>query len=312
VPTSSADARSVIDLLKARIARGSRRPHGDGASIALAVEGGAMRGVISAGMVSALEALGYIDAFDAVYGSSAGAVNAAYFLAGQARLGTSIYHQDINNAQFIDTRRALLGRPIVNLGFLLDDVARSRKPLDVERLLRSPTPFHVLATDVDRQNAAVFKDFATADLLFGALRSGATMPVVAGGPYAYVGGRYLDASLSEPIPVPTAEADGHTHILALLTRTGGVRPDVSAFDRYFVVPRLRRISPDLAERYLSRAAPYAELVRTIDAGRGPLGLAHVLAIRVENLRISKLERRRDVLEFGARRGDEAVRKMFGQ
>jgi predicted patatin/cPLA2 family phospholipase len=271
-----------------------------------------MRGVISAGMVSALEALGYIDAFDAVYGSSAGAVNAAYFLAGQARLGTSIYHQDINNRRFIDTRRALLGRPIVNLGFLLDDVARARKRLDVERLLGSPTPLHVLATDVDRQRAAVFKDFTTADQLFGALRAGATMPVVAGGPFTYAGGRYLDASLSEPIPVPTSEADGHTHVLALLTRTGGMRPDVSAFDRYFVVPRLRRISPDLAERYLHRAAPYAELVRTIDAGRGPLGHAHVLAIRVENLHISKLEWRREVLELGAKRGEEAVRVVFGE
>ena len=306
---SPPDSHSVVDLLRARVARGSRRPHGDGASIALAIEGGAMRGVISAGMVSALEELGYIDAFDAVYGSSAGAVNAAYFLAGQARLGTSIYHQDINNRRFIDTRRALIGQPIVNLAYLLDDVARRRKRLDVERLLGSPTPLHVLATDVDSRSASVFKGFASADLLFGALRSGATMPVVAGGPYAYAGGRYLDASLSEPIAVPTAEADGHTHVLALLTRTGGVRPDVSAFDRYFVVPRLRRISADLAVRYLNRAEPYAALIHMIDAGRGPLGRARVFGIRVD-LPISKLERRREVLELGAKSGYDAVRAIF--
>ena len=61
-----------------------------------------MRGVVSAGMVSALEELGLTHAFDAVYGSSAGAINAAYFLAGQARLGTTIYYEDINNARFID------------------------------------------------------------------------------------------------------------------------------------------------------------------------------------------------------------------
>ena len=57
-----------------------------------------------------------------MYGSSAGAINAAYFLAGQARLGTTIYYEDINNAQFIDLLRPLRGRPIVDLGFLLDDV----------------------------------------------------------------------------------------------------------------------------------------------------------------------------------------------
>src|SRR5579871_2481947 len=88
--------QSIFELLRARADRGSVRPHADGASIALCVEGGAMRGVVSAGMVSALEELGLVTAFDAVYGSSAGAINAAYFLAGQARLGTTIYFEDIN------------------------------------------------------------------------------------------------------------------------------------------------------------------------------------------------------------------------
>jgi hypothetical protein len=93
----------------------SRAPHDDGARIALCVEGGAMRGVVSAGMVSALEDLGLVHAFDAVYGSSAGAINAAYFLAGQAGFGTAIYSEDINNHQFISMRRAIGGRPIVDL-----------------------------------------------------------------------------------------------------------------------------------------------------------------------------------------------------
>ena len=125
----------MIDLLQARAARGSRAPHGDGARIALAVEGGAMRGVVSAGMVSALEHLGMTHAFDAVYGSSAGAINGAYFLAGQANLGTTIYSEDINNRRFIDMRRPLTGRPIVDLGFLIDDVATRLKPLDTARVL---------------------------------------------------------------------------------------------------------------------------------------------------------------------------------
>jgi len=86
-----------------------------------------MRGVISAGMLSALEDLGYLGSFDAVYGSSAGAINAAYFVAGQASLGTTIYYEDINNTAFIRLGRAAAGRPIVDLGYLLDDVARRRK-----------------------------------------------------------------------------------------------------------------------------------------------------------------------------------------
>ncbi len=42
---------------------------------ALIVQGGCMRGVFSAGSLIALEKLGLSQAFDAVYGSSGGAVN---------------------------------------------------------------------------------------------------------------------------------------------------------------------------------------------------------------------------------------------
>jgi predicted patatin/cPLA2 family phospholipase len=301
----------VIDRLRERVARGSRRPHDDGVSIALVVEGGAMRGVISAGMVWALEDLGLVDAFDAIYGSSAGAINAAYFLAGQAGLGTSIYYEDINNARFIDLRRPVYGRPIVNLGFLLDDVAIRRKALAVPKVLASATPLTVLATDVETRQPAALNGFTDAADLFGALRASATMPVMAGRPHVYHGRAYLDASLSEPIPVPTAERDGHTHVLALLTRVGGMRPQPSAFDRYFVGPRLRRVSPALAEQYLRRATPYAELMHQIDAGTGPLGRAHVLAVRAGDCHIGRLERRRTVIEDGARRGYDAVMAAFG-
>jgi len=265
-----------------------------------------MRGVISAGMLSALEDLGYLGSFDAVYGSSAGAINAAYFVAGQASLGTTIYYEDINNTAFIRLGRAAAGRPIVDLGYLLDDVARRRKRLDVDRVLGARTPLSVLATDVDRRASCVFGPFADDRELFSALRAGATMPVVAGAPFEHGGRRYLDASLSEPIPLPTAEARGHTHVLVLLTRGSEMRPQPSAFDRYFVAPRLKRVSRALAESYLKRAEPYAALMRAIDAGRGPLGHAAVTGLRVEGLRISKLECRGDVLKDGARRGYDAV------
>lgn len=301
----------ILDILRARRDRGSRVPHGDGARIALAIEGGAMRGVISAGMAAALEELGFTDAFDAVYGSSGGAINGAYFLAGQSRLGATVYYEDINSRDFISLRRALVGRPIVDLGFLLDEVAVRRKVLDADKVIGSRSPLSVIATDVATGSAETLRGFPTREALIEALRAGATMPVVAGPPRTIGGRRMLDASLSQPIPVPAAEADGYTHILVLLTRSGTMASRPSAFDRYYVEPRLRRLSPVLAERYLSRAAPYATLIEHIDAGRGPLGQAEVVAVRATGPNISKLERRREVLEDGARRGRDAVLRLLG-
>ena len=296
----------ILDILQRRLARGGAPPFDDNARLALAIEGGAMRGVVSAGMVCALEELGLTSAFDAVYGSSAGALNAAYFLAGQARRGTSIYYEDINNRSFIDLSRPLRGRPIVDLGYLIDDVARRRKPLDADGLVTRRLPLTVIATDVATAARVALRGFADSASLMTSLRAGATMPVVAGPPITVNGRALLDASLSEPIPVPIAEADGATHILALLTRPSSAPPRLSALDRWFVLPRLQRLSPELAARYRDRAGPYGELLEHIDAGRGPAGSASVMAIRPAGPEVGKLERRAGPLRDAAERGYRAL------
>lgn len=265
-----------------------------------------MRGVVSAGMVSALESLGMTNAFDAVYGSSAGAINAAYFLAGQAALGTTIYYEDINNRRFINLRRPFYGRPILDLAYLIDDVAARRKPLAVDRVLASPSPLTVLATDVSTCAPVALRRFATGRELLAAMRAGATMPIVAGRPAAYLDQRCFDASLTEPIPVPTAEADGHTHVLVLLTRPRETPRRTTMFDRVYVLPRLRRISPDLAARYIDRGPPYRALLERIAAGTGPLGRAQVLGLRPDPPPVRKLECDAARLKQAAASGFEAV------
>ena len=71
----------VLRALAARQGTGSRPlARDDGLRIALIIEGGGMRGVISAGMALALDELGLVPAFDAVYGASAGAITGAWLL----------------------------------------------------------------------------------------------------------------------------------------------------------------------------------------------------------------------------------------
>src|SRR5262244_248370 len=111
---------NAIEVIKERARRCRKgRDVSDGRKTALIVEGGAMRGVISCAALMALEELGMTSVFDEVYGASAGAVNAAYFLAGQAALATTIYYQKVNSTRFI---RRLWHRPIVNIDALFDSV----------------------------------------------------------------------------------------------------------------------------------------------------------------------------------------------
>ena len=100
----------VLALVRERAAAGSKPgARSDGARLALVVEGGGMRGAVSGGALQALHDLGLRDAFDVVYGSSAGAMNATYFLAGQ-REGVTIYSDHIANDRFCDMRRLLKKR----------------------------------------------------------------------------------------------------------------------------------------------------------------------------------------------------------
>jgi predicted acylesterase/phospholipase RssA len=85
-----------------------QRSEGDRARLALAIEGGGMRGAVGGGMVAAIASLGLLDAFDVVYGSSAGSVVGAYMVSRQ--MCVDVYTEVLTAAQrlFVCKRRFFL------------------------------------------------------------------------------------------------------------------------------------------------------------------------------------------------------------
>ena len=71
--------RAVMERYRSQSKPGLRQT-GDKFKIALAIEGGGMRGAVAAGSAAAIHFLGLNDAIDVVYGSSAGAMIGAYFV----------------------------------------------------------------------------------------------------------------------------------------------------------------------------------------------------------------------------------------
>lgn len=92
-----------------------RHPNDKANKLALAIEGGGMRGAVSAGMTAALVSLGLEDTVDIVYGSSAGCVIAAYLLSGQMCI--DIYTKLLPDAksQFVCKKRLVSGLCIAAL-----------------------------------------------------------------------------------------------------------------------------------------------------------------------------------------------------
>lgn len=287
----------VAALLSVRAAAGTRA---DGGRLALVVEGGGMRGVVSAAMTGAIEDLGLTGCFDLVAGTSAGALNGAALLAGVANGCTSEYAEGFAGREFINPARLLLGRPAVNVEFALDYNSAALDADRHARALASDVALHCVATDVATASPAALTGLSTLDELRAALLATSRLPWVGGHPVEFRGRRFLDGGLTEPVPVPTALAAGATHVLVLLTRALGVLPPSGGFADRIVERRLRALNPELVTAYRTRDAKVQRMLRSLTEV-GESGPPYVMVVAPDRAapEPSRLERDRGVLRAAA-------------
>jgi predicted patatin/cPLA2 family phospholipase len=264
-------AHPVIEVLRERhgTAPGARA---DDHRVALVIEGGGMRGVVSAGMTAAIERLGFTDAFDFVVGASAGALNGAALLAGVARAGAESYHGTMaGSREFLRPLRLLSGRPAINVRWVLEHASHGLDADRHERTLASAIPLRCVAVDVQTAAVVEFSGMRTRDALWDALLATSRMPWVGGAPVEIDGRRYLDGGLAAAIPVASALEAGATHALVLQTRPQGVpRSSGSALADRLIERHLRRLNPALVALYRARVADYERVVGEIaHAGESP-------------------------------------------
>jgi len=185
-------------------------PPDDGCRIALAVEGGGMRGCVTAGMVTAIHYLGLQDTIDVVYGSSAGTVIGAYFITRQLPwYGPEVYYDMLTSAgdEFINTKRFLRalglgfldprlakdvifrrnhGKPVLDLSYLLRTTMQENKPLDWETFerMQKVQPLKVMASGLKSEKAIIMDmergSFRNIKELASCMQASCLLPGVAG------------------------------------------------------------------------------------------------------------------------------------
>jgi predicted patatin/cPLA2 family phospholipase len=243
--------------LRARREIGSKPgERADGFKVGLAVEGGGLRGVVSAGMLTALEDLGYADAFDDVYACSSGGVNGAYFLNRRTWFPLTIYFDDMTTGQFLDFRRILRGQGPMDLDFVFDDVLEVRKPLDYAAIIKSPQRLHVMVTDVDDLSTLDVSDFESPEDLRSALRASAWLPLAIRGTAQFRGHRAIDGGVLRFHPFRAAVADGCTHVLSLSTRPIAPPKIRISMTNWVVATYLERVRPGLGKGFLAGVREY--------------------------------------------------------
>ncbi|MGZ6563116.1 MAG: patatin-like phospholipase family protein [Solirubrobacteraceae bacterium] len=257
---SSPVLRVLLERARAGSHPGARS---DDHVVCLAVEGGGMRGAVSAGMCVVLEAAGLVGALDCIYGVSAGALNASATAAGQAALSATHY-QDAASRRVINPVRLLFGRPVVDFDFLFGELIAARKPLSFAALSSGPA-LRALATSLETLSLRVLRDFTDLDELMQAIRASAALPVLGGRPPVFRGERMADGGILEAIPYETALREQATHVLVLRSRPPGHRkPSHNGFAERVTV----RGEPELAELMRGREDAYntqaAELERMME------------------------------------------------
>lgn len=242
----------VIALLRRRHEDGYRPgSQADGNKVGLAVEGGGMRGIISAAMMTALEDVGLANAIDVVYAASSGATNAAYYLAGESWYPLSIYYDDLAGSAFVDFRRRLRGGDIIDLNYVFEKIFYELKPLNFAKLFASPVGFTIAVTLVDELRTASISGLSSEADLIDTLRASTWLPIAVRGTAQWRGQRALDGGVLTAHPWRIAKRDGCTHILSLSTRPFGYAQHRHSPMQRYTRRYLNKIKDGLGDGYLA-------------------------------------------------------------
>jgi predicted patatin/cPLA2 family phospholipase len=299
--------RPLLDLLQTRAAEGSRPgerrdPH----LVALVVEGGGMRGAISAGMCLALEEAGLMTAVDRVYGCSSGALAACFAAAGQAHVWAGA-SADCACREFIDPRRALRGRPVLDLDYLFDRVIARRWPLSQAGLDAGPE-FRAVAVSAEHAELRVLRDFADAAEALAAVRASCAIPLITGPPPVFRGEAMVDGGLLEPIPYMTALREGATHVLVLRSRDASYR---SHREGVIAEPMLARVHPQLVPLLRSSSERYNRDADALERWRGPQVVRQV-AVTPAGRTVGRLSTDASRIAESIEMGEHAMRVALGR
>ncbi len=182
--------------------------------IILICPGGAMSGVFGVGVLTAFQEANLYPRIKRIYAGSAGAINTAYFLSKQLRLGSSVYYDDLVGRAFIRPEHVpiaywqkLINRYVknipkknllnpVDLDYLFE-IIKNKKKLDIKKLLKSKIDFRVVVTDLKTLKLKTF-DGRTKNIL-NLLKASACLVPYYNSPIKIYNRNYIDGMIVDPL-----------------------------------------------------------------------------------------------------------------
>ncbi len=261
---------------------------------ALVVEGGALRGVFSTGLLD-----GFLEArfnpFELFIGVSSGASNLAAYLAGMIGRNRRIYMEYSLRPEFISFPKFLRGGHLLDLDWLWDITIREIR-LDLATIYSRAKPFVVVLTDAQTGEAR-YKLTGAHDLEH-VLKASSAMPLLYRA-YPEVEGRLMtDGGVADSIPVGEAIRRGARRIMVIRSRHRDYTKRQGMSER-FMRWHVRHF-PLLQDAMAKRVERYNESVALIR--KPPEGISIIEICPPESFRVSRLSQDRMILQEGYEQG----------
>lgn len=181
---------------------------------ALVLEGGAMRGVYTAGVLDCF--MDHDISFDAVIGVSAGALFGVNLLSKQ-RGRVIRYNKRFNSDKnYMGIRPLLREKNIVSTKYAYDTVPRELDPFDDEEYKKSDIPFYAVVTNI-RTGKPEYVQIKSVFDQMDVLRASGSMPVVSK-PVKLGHEWYLDGAVTDSIPYEHMLDMGYDRVVVVLTK----------------------------------------------------------------------------------------------
>ena len=222
----------------------------------LVLEGGAMRGIYTAGVLDVLDEHGVH--FDGVIGVSAGALHGCSFVSGQRGRSLRYFKKYRNDKHFMSLWNLIHTGEVVGTQLCYHDIPERLDPFDYEAFLKSDTDFYAVCTNLETGKAEYIRMDNMDEIDY--MRASASMPLVS--QIVEVGGmKLLDGGVADSVPLDAFRKLGYEKNIVVLTRQKGYRKKPSSMA---LARRIYRKYPAFVEAMKERYQHYNDTMDEID------------------------------------------------
>lgn len=255
----------------------------------LVLEGGAMRGMFTAGIMDVLMEAGVI--FDGAIGVSAGAAFGVNYKSRQIGRAIRYNMRFCADKRYCGLRCLLRTGNIYSTEFAYGEVPLKYDVFDFDAYRRNPMEFHIVCTDVESGQPVYHRWDSFDDHGFDWIRASASMPLVSK-IVEIDGQKLLDGGIADSIPLRYFESIGYGRNVVILTQPDAYEKKENGL--LFLIRLMYRKYPRLVEAMEKRHEMYNETLAYI-AEKEKSG--EILVLRPETaLPVSRVERKPERLK----------------